>query len=39
VKQALVDVGYDGWLTAELGIADLAEAKDVVARMDKLLFS
>jgi L-ribulose-5-phosphate 3-epimerase len=39
VKQALVDVGYDGWITAELGIADLAEAKDVVARMDKLLFS
>ncbi|WP_337173485.1 sugar phosphate isomerase/epimerase family protein [Paludisphaera sp.] len=39
VKQALVDVGYDGWITAELGIPDLAEAKDVVARMDKLLFS
>lgn len=39
VKQALVDVGYDGWITAEVGIPDLAEAKDVVARMDKILFS
>lgn len=39
VKQALTDVGYDGWITAEVGINDLAEAKDVVARMDKLLFS
>lgn len=39
VKQALTDVGYGGWITAEVGIKDLAEAKDVVARMDKLLFS
>lgn len=38
VRQALIEVGYDGWITAELGIADLAEAKDVVARMDDLLF-
>lgn len=38
VKQALTDVGYDGWITAEVGIKDLAEAQDVVARMDKLLF-
>ncbi len=38
VKQALLDVGYEGWISAELGIADLAEAQDVVARMNRLLF-
>ncbi len=39
VKQALIDVGYDGWITAEVGLGDLDAMKDVVARMNKLLFS
>ena len=37
VRQALVDVGYEGWITAEVGAKDLATMKDVVARMDKIL--
>ena len=37
VKAALVDVGYDGWITAEVGLADLDGMKDVVRRMDQLL--
>jgi L-ribulose-5-phosphate 3-epimerase len=37
VRSALMDVGYDGWITAEVGAKDLAAMKDVVARMDKLL--
>ena len=37
VRSALVDVGYDGWITAEVGLGDLAEMKDVVRRMDKIL--
>jgi L-ribulose-5-phosphate 3-epimerase len=36
VRQALVDVGYQGWLTAEVPFGDLAALKDVVRRMDKL---
>jgi hexulose-6-phosphate isomerase len=36
VRQALIDVGYDGWLTAEVGLEDLAGMKDVVRRMNKL---
>ena len=39
VTRALVDVGYDGWITAEVGLGDLAQMKDVVARMSKLLDS
>jgi len=39
VKQALSDVGYEGWITAEVGLGDLDAMKDVVARMNKLLFS
>ncbi|AMV38547.1 sugar phosphate isomerase/epimerase family protein [Planctomyces sp. SH-PL62] len=39
VKQALVDVGYEGWITAEVGFGDLDAMKDVVARMNRLLFS
>ena len=37
VAKALVDVGYDGWVTAEVGYGNAAELKDVVRRMDKIL--
>ena len=37
VRSALMDVGYDGWITAEVGLGDLAAMKDVVARMAKIL--
>ena len=36
VKSALTDIGYDGWITAEVGFGDLAAMKDVVKRMDRL---
>jgi hexulose-6-phosphate isomerase len=36
VRQALLDVGYDGWITAEVGLEDLSAMKDVVRRMNKL---
>jgi hexulose-6-phosphate isomerase len=37
VRSALVGVGYDGWITAEVGFGDLDAMKDVVRRMDKIL--
>ena len=37
VAKALADVGYDGWVTAEVGYGDLDALKDVVRRMDKIL--
>jgi hexulose-6-phosphate isomerase len=37
VRQAFLDVGYQGWFTAEVGLGDLQEMKDVVRRMDQLL--
>lgn len=37
VRQALIDVGYEGWITAEVGYGDLDALKDVVKRMDQLL--
>jgi hexulose-6-phosphate isomerase len=37
IKSALNDIGYDGWITAEVGLGDLAGMKDVVERMDKIL--
>ncbi len=37
VRSALIEVGYDGWITAEVGLADLDGMKDVVRRMDKIL--
>ena len=37
VRQALVDVGYEGWITAEVGFGDLAEMKDVVRRMNQVM--
>jgi hexulose-6-phosphate isomerase len=37
VRKALLEVGYDGWITAEVPKGDLAQMKDVVRRMDQLL--
>jgi hexulose-6-phosphate isomerase len=37
VRQALVDVGYEGWITAEVPLKGLDVMKDVVRRMDQLL--
>jgi L-ribulose-5-phosphate 3-epimerase len=37
VRSALTEIGYDGWITAEVGYGDLAAMKDVVERMDKIL--
>lgn len=37
VTRALHDVGYDGWITAEVGYGNLDALKDVVRRMDQVL--
>jgi len=37
VRTALLEVGYDGWITAEVGLGDLETMKDVVRRMNRLL--
>ena len=37
MHQALVSVGYEGWISAEVGYGDLASMKDVVRRMNQLL--
>ncbi|MDR3635113.1 MAG: sugar phosphate isomerase/epimerase [Isosphaeraceae bacterium] len=37
IRRALVDVGYQGWITAEVGYGELPHLKDVVERMDKVL--
>jgi hexulose-6-phosphate isomerase len=37
VRKALVEVGYQGWITAEVPRGNLDEMKDVVGRMTKLL--
>jgi hexulose-6-phosphate isomerase len=37
VRQALIDVGYSGWISAEVGAGTLDEWKDVVRRMDQVL--
>ncbi len=37
VRQAFVDIGYKGWITAEVPMGDLANLKDVVRRMDQIL--
>jgi L-ribulose-5-phosphate 3-epimerase len=37
VARALRDIGYDGWVTAEVGYGDVEVLKDVVKRMDKVL--
>lgn len=38
VRKALLDVSYNGWITAEVPKGNLDAMKDVAARMDKLLF-
>jgi L-ribulose-5-phosphate 3-epimerase len=37
VRSALSEVGYGGWITAEVGLGNLDAMKDVVHRMDRLL--
>jgi L-ribulose-5-phosphate 3-epimerase len=37
VRQALADVGYEGWITTEIEAGDAAYLKDVVARFDRFL--
>jgi hypothetical protein len=37
VRQALLEVGYQGWVSAEVPRKGLEEMKDVVRRMDKIL--
>jgi hexulose-6-phosphate isomerase len=37
VRAALNEVGYSGWITAEVPLGDLAAMKDVVQRMNELL--
>ena len=37
VRDALRDVGYDGWITAEVSLGNLEAMKDVVQRMNRLL--
>ncbi|MBX6311561.1 MAG: TIM barrel protein [Isosphaeraceae bacterium] len=37
VRKALDDVGYQGWITAEVPMGDLDHMKDIVARMNRLL--
>jgi L-ribulose-5-phosphate 3-epimerase len=37
VRSALVEVGYGGWITAEVPFGDLEAMKDVVHRMNHLL--
>jgi hexulose-6-phosphate isomerase len=39
VRAALNDVGYTGWITAEVPFGDLEAMKDVIRRMKKLLDS
>jgi hexulose-6-phosphate isomerase len=38
VRQAFLDVGYEGWITAEVPYGNLEEMRDVVRRMDQLLY-
>jgi L-ribulose-5-phosphate 3-epimerase len=37
IRQAFVDVGYHGWITAEVPMGDAANLADVVRRMDEIL--
>ena len=37
VRQALLDVGYQGWITAEVPLGNLEAMKEVVRRMDRIL--
>ena len=37
VRKALLAIGYEGWITAEVPHGDLAALQDIVRRMDKIL--
>lgn len=37
VRQALEEIGYDGWMTTEISGGDAAYLRDVVARFDRFL--
>lgn len=37
VNQALADIGYSGWATAEIPGGDTARLKDIAMRMDRIL--
>jgi hexulose-6-phosphate isomerase len=37
IRQALADIGYRGWITAEVAMGDAANLADVVRRMDEIL--
>ncbi|MBX2823057.1 MAG: sugar phosphate isomerase/epimerase [Rhodothermaceae bacterium] len=37
VRQALKDIGYSGWATAEIRGGDTARLKDIAMRMDRIL--
>jgi len=37
VRQALIDVGYEGWISAEVPRKGLTEMREVVRRMDQVL--
>lgn len=37
VLRALGEIGYDGWITAEVGAGDRAHLEDVKKRMDRIL--
>ena len=37
VRQAFVDISYQGWFSAEVPMGDLNHMKDVVARMNRIL--
>ncbi len=37
VRKALLAIGYDGWITAEVPHGDLTALKDIVRRMDRIL--
>jgi hexulose-6-phosphate isomerase len=37
VRKAFGEIGYDGWMTTEIGGGDAAYLKDVVARFDRFL--
>lgn len=37
VNQALADIGYEGWATAEVSGGDAARLRDIATRMDRVL--
>jgi hexulose-6-phosphate isomerase len=37
VRRAFIDIGYHGWITAEVPLGELDAMKDVVRRMDQIL--